>query len=71
MKMHTETYYHIPIKQTHRIMNTGQCIRMYNYYINILSIQTSFDVNVSNKLSSGVARLQKSSESYFILVYKL
>ena len=67
MKMHTETYYHIPI---HRIMNTGQCIRMYNYYIDILSIQTSFNVNVSNKLSSGVARLQKSSESYFILVYK-
>ena len=44
---------------------------MYSYYIDILSIQTSFDVNVSNKLSSGVARLKKSSESYFILVYKL
>ena len=46
---------------------------MYSYYIDILSIQTSFDVNVSNKLSSGVARLQQKAVKvilYLFISYK-
>ena len=45
---------------------------MYSYYIDILSIQTSFDVNVSNKLSSGVARLKKAVKVilYLFISYK-